>query len=90
MLASVDPTQRLQRKPPNVAFIDLNDYFCTATTCLPAVGNVIIYRDGDHITATYARTLAPILAKEFQRAVPAKWLQPNSLTASQREPPHLR
>jgi hypothetical protein len=85
MLAPADPAQRLPRKPSNVVFIDLNDYFCTATTCVPTIGNVMIYRDGDHMTATYARTLAPALANELARAMPPDWIQSNPLTASQRE-----
>ena len=84
VLAAVDPTRRLPAKPSNVEFIDLNDYFCTQTTCLPAVGNVMIYRDGDHITATYSRTLAPILANELARVMPLEWMQPSRLTASRR------
>jgi peptidoglycan/LPS O-acetylase OafA/YrhL len=39
--------------------IDLNDGLCVGDNCLPAAGGVLIYRDFHHLTATYARTLAP-------------------------------
>jgi hypothetical protein len=85
MLAAVDPAQRLAKKPSNVSFIDLNRYFCTDTTCVPAVGNVMIYRDGDHMTATYARTLAPVLQQELAGVMPPGWIKPSGLTVVQRE-----
>ncbi|MGN6326968.1 acyltransferase family protein [Pseudolysinimonas sp.] len=37
--------------------IDLTDYFCTEQ-CAPIIGNVLVYRDSHHITATYAAELA--------------------------------
>ncbi|MFC7787719.1 acyltransferase family protein [Microbacterium sp. MAHUQ-60] len=58
--------------PPGVAHIDLSDAFCTPARCDAVVGNVFVYRDDDHMTATYARTLAPALRKELQAATP--WL----------------
>ena len=49
-------------KTPGVDVVDLTDYFCDATTCPAVIGNVIVYRGGYHLTDTYIRTLAPILA----------------------------
>ena len=43
--------------------IDVNDAFCIDGTCPPIVGGVLIYRDNQHVTATYARSLA----ERFQR-----------------------
>ncbi len=34
---------------------------CPAKVCPAVIGNVLIYRDEHHLTATYARTLAPLL-----------------------------
>lgn len=42
--------------------IDLTDYYCTADECPAVVGGVLVYRDGGHLTATYAATLTPYLA----------------------------
>ena len=37
--------------------LDLSDYFCTELECSAVVGNVQVYIDEDHLTATYSRTL---------------------------------
>jgi hypothetical protein len=44
-----------------VTIIDPITWFCTSSTCPVIVGNVLVYRDVSHITATYARLLAPLL-----------------------------
>ena len=37
-----------------------------AGRCPVIVGNVLVYRDPSHITATYARMLAPLLAPHLR------------------------
>ncbi|MBD7919106.1 acyltransferase [Cellulomonas sp. Sa3CUA2] len=56
------------RLPDSVEFIDLTDHMCTDTTCPPVVGNVLVYRDKGHITATFARTLADGLDEQLGAA----------------------
>ncbi|MEV6595227.1 acyltransferase family protein [Actinoplanes sp. NPDC051346] len=41
--------------------IDPTPWFCTATTCPPVIGNLLVYRDQHHITTAYSRLLAPEL-----------------------------
>jgi peptidoglycan/LPS O-acetylase OafA/YrhL len=48
-------------KTPGVHWIDLNDAICPTARCAPIIGNVLVYRQGSHITATYIKTLAPRL-----------------------------
>jgi hypothetical protein len=55
--------------PPKVRIVDLSDYFCDVRLCYPVIGNVLVYRQLDHLTATYARTLAPILKREILRVM---------------------
>ena len=56
------PAQRQAvAKTPGVHWIDLNDAICPTAHCAPIIGNVLIYRQGSHITATYIKTLAPRL-----------------------------
>ncbi|ADD43425.1 acyltransferase family protein [Stackebrandtia nassauensis] len=55
--------------PGNVSFVDLSRYFCAGGECRPVIGNVLVYRDDSHLTATYARTVAPYLS-EALRATP--------------------
>ena len=46
---------------PGAHLIDLTDSICLPTVCPAVAGNVLVYRDRDHLTATYVRTLAPML-----------------------------
>jgi hypothetical protein len=49
-----------------ITMIDMSDYICESTVCSAAVGGVPVYFDVSHLTATYARTLAPYLAYELE------------------------
>jgi peptidoglycan/LPS O-acetylase OafA/YrhL len=55
----------------NVHFIDLSDAFCERATCPPVAGNILIYRDLDHLTSSYAITLAPILRPHLRVVIDA-------------------
>jgi len=44
-----------------VHLVDLTRYLCGPTRCPAAIGGVPVYFDGSHMTATFARTLAPYL-----------------------------
>lgn len=46
-----------------IAVIDPETWVCPEGTCRPIIGGVITYFDDSHITATYARTLAPLLGQ---------------------------
>ncbi|MFD0804160.1 SGNH hydrolase domain-containing protein, partial [Streptomonospora algeriensis] len=35
----------------DVGVVDLSEEFCTGDTCLPVIGNVLVYRDSHHLTA---------------------------------------
>lgn len=48
----------------NIKLLDLSDQMCGPYQCFLEVGGQIIYRDYDHLTATYSRSLAGVL---FQR-----------------------
>jgi hypothetical protein len=41
--------------------LDLSELICKRDSCPPVVGGVLVYRDSNHLTATYAKTLAPFL-----------------------------
>lgn len=71
VFADVSPLETADL-PDLVSGVDLADAFCTASRCEPIVGNVVAYRDQSHLTATYARTLAPLLAARLADAAP--WL----------------
>jgi hypothetical protein len=43
---------------PNVTLIDPIDHLCPQTRCAPVIGGVMVWRDTNHMTATYAWTMA--------------------------------
>ncbi|HJB63655.1 MAG TPA: acyltransferase [Candidatus Microbacterium pullistercoris] len=53
---------------PNAHLIDLMDYECGPTRCDMVVGGIIVTRDGNHLTRTYAETLRPYLERELVAA----------------------
>ncbi|GAB4059865.1 SGNH hydrolase domain-containing protein [Catellatospora paridis] len=55
-------TQRAAAVGTDVPMIDLFDVVCPVGPCAPVIGNVIVYRESSHLTATYVRTMAPRLA----------------------------
>ncbi len=50
---------------PGVTAIDLSDLFCDAALCYPVVGGLPVYYDRDHITGTFGRSMAPVLAERL-------------------------
>lgn len=51
-----------------VAVIDPRPVLCPDDLCPAVVGNVLVWRDDNHITATYARTLAGWLSRQLADA----------------------
>jgi hypothetical protein len=49
--------------------IDLTDLICPAVTCAPVIGGVLVYRDTNHLTATYARSLSQSLQTALESDV---------------------
>jgi peptidoglycan/LPS O-acetylase OafA/YrhL len=54
--------------PGNVRLLDLTDYVCGPQRCPAVIGNVLVYHDAHHLSATYARTLAPFLSDAVMEA----------------------
>jgi peptidoglycan/LPS O-acetylase OafA/YrhL len=52
------------KQVPTARFVDLNPWICPAEQCWPVIGGVLVYRQGSHITATYAASLAPEFARQ--------------------------
>jgi peptidoglycan/LPS O-acetylase OafA/YrhL len=51
-----------------VPVIDMNSLICAKKTCPPVIGNVLVYQDSHHLTATYATTLTSYLATKLGKA----------------------
>jgi hypothetical protein len=70
-------TQRLAVQGTGVPMIDLFDSICPTVRCSPVIGNVLVYRRGAHLTATYVRSLAPQLAAAMSHVgVPVRYTPP--------------
>jgi hypothetical protein len=67
--SAAEVQKRAAQLVPGVEIVDLNDHICPEATCSPVLGGVLIYRQGSHITNTYARTLAPLLDQRLGAAL---------------------
>ncbi|CRZ17077.1 acyltransferase family protein [Mycolicibacterium neworleansense] len=47
----------------------LDQYFCTGSRCPVIVGNTLVFRDDNHITAEYAQLLSPVIARLTESAL---------------------
>lgn len=63
--ALLDGTERVS----GVEVIDVLPWVCPADTCWPVIGQVLLYRQGSHLTATYARSLEDVIAPPLERLV---------------------
>ncbi|KRB80294.1 hypothetical protein ASE01_02050 [Nocardioides sp. Root190] len=63
----VDAVDRID--DDRLRLVDLTDRFCGPQVCTPVIGGVIAYLDSNHITATFAQTLAPYLAPYLDDAL---------------------
>jgi len=64
VLADRNPADELGAA--HVHVVDLTDFLCPDGVCVPVIGNVSVYLDHNHLTASYARTLALPLREALQ------------------------
>lgn len=62
-----DPLAEAVRRTPGAKMVDLTDFYCNQVKCPVVIGGVNVYADNNHLTVTYARTLAPYLYRELVR-----------------------
>jgi hypothetical protein len=51
--------------------VDPGPWLCGPTACPPIIDSTIVYRDDHHLTATFARALAPLLDEALAGVVAA-------------------
>ncbi|MFF2606615.1 acyltransferase family protein [Arthrobacter koreensis] len=68
LLAEVSPLEGLQARIPGVRVLDLSDQFCFDDACPGIIGNVIVYKDHDHLNRTYMETTSHVLAERILAA----------------------
>lgn len=66
-LATTNPADGLAR--PGLATVDMTDKICLDDSCPAIIGNVFVYLDDNHLTSTYARTMAPALEPRLTSAI---------------------
>ncbi|TLW94646.1 acyltransferase [Saccharomonospora piscinae] len=55
--------------PGGVEFLDFSDFFCGPEVCPPVIGNVLVYMDDNHVTATYLETMSPMVEARLSAAL---------------------
>jgi hypothetical protein len=63
-----DITREAAALAPRARVVDLSDKFCGADSCPMVIGNVMLYRDFNHVTRTYMLTLVDRLGEELAAA----------------------
>lgn len=54
--------EKAVRQSADAELLDLTDRYCGPRRCMAVIGNVMVYRDSNHVTDTYARSLRPYIA----------------------------
>lgn len=49
----------------SITIIDLRHLICPKQQCPAVIGNIVVWRDSHHLTATYARSLAPEMMRRI-------------------------
>ena len=62
--------ERVAAEVAGAQLIDLTANICTEWPCSPIAGSVLIYRDEDHMTETFSRSLAAPLGAEIAKLLP--------------------
>lgn len=66
---AVPPYEQRSDVPPNVTFIDTADALCGQRRCPAEIGNVLVYLDDNHLSATYATSMTALLRPQVLAAV---------------------
>lgn len=74
VLAPTDPAAEVARTRPNFHALDMSAGICDPTLCPAIVGNIIVYKDVHHLSATYVRSLTDELGRQLAAALP--WTGP--------------
>jgi hypothetical protein len=63
-----DPPYLKHDIPPNVTFLDLADVLC-GDVCPAEMGNVLVYMDDNHLSATFTASMAPLVEEQVRAAI---------------------
>ncbi len=72
LIVADDPLRDAASGLAGVTLLDFTEVFCGTEVCSPVVGGANVYRDQDHITVTFADTLAPWYTEAINAALARK------------------
>jgi hypothetical protein len=64
--------ERRATEESGAAYVDVRPWFCQGSACAVIVGNLLVYRDQNHITTDFATWLAPVLGASIDVAIAAR------------------
>jgi hypothetical protein len=67
---ALDEAERATAAQAGAAFESLNDLVCPYSPCPVVIGDVLLWRNADHITATFAKQLSPSVKALVERHLP--------------------
>ncbi|EIC69713.1 acyltransferase [Mycobacteroides abscessus M94] len=73
-LDDVNPTLAIANRFPLLKILDMTRAICRPDKCRAVEGNVLVYHDSHHISATYMRTMAKELGRQI--ALATGWWRP--------------
>jgi hypothetical protein len=62
------PDASVAAQLPATKFLDFSQYFCQDEVCPAVIGNVMVYKDDNHVTRTYMESLTPYFETQFLAA----------------------
>ena len=57
--------RRAAKRVPGVRLVEVTDALCPRGLCRAVIGDALTYRGSNHLTATFSRTLAPLLNRRL-------------------------
>lgn len=69
MLEAAKLTREGRDIPDHVHLVDFTDFFCDDEQCYAAIINILVYRDSNHITATFSKTLAEPMKIKLKQVI---------------------
>ena len=67
-LSETNPTLDLASYYPLLHPLDMSDAVCDETDCRVTEGNILVYHDSHHVSATYMRTMTAELGRQIAAA----------------------
>lgn len=60
---------KLDDPPTYVDYVDYSGFFCKEVNCPAVIGNIVVYIDQSHMSATFSESLGPIVREDVMRVL---------------------